>query len=156
MSSLETQINSLTGQATLNPKMLDPALFEEPETHDGYGMPRLGGFTKVSGSLPVIALGVIMSSTVGGFLSKYLPSMTQWASVIAGALIMYFAKRQKLLKDFGAGVLIGGLASVFSGIGSSLSGAFGEPRDSFEEDRTTWGGVEGGTMVTSPDRRTLR
>jgi len=145
-------------QSAIAPLNVQQQMFQEAYAdQNGFAMPNLSSFTKVSGSLPVIALGVIMSQTVGGFISRFLPNMSKWASIIAGALIMWFAKSNRLLKDFGAGVLIGGLATVFAGLGSQLGGIFQEPdRMAFEEERMTFGGVDGGTMVTSPDRRTLR
>ena len=147
MDSLETIVEQLNQKP----------VFQEPqkpvfnESHDGFEM-SVSSFTRVSGSLPVIAIGVILSSTVGGYLQRWLGNFAEWSAVIAGALIMYFGKRNAMLKDFGAGVLIGGLAAKFSNLASS----FGEPMSpAFEESRVTFGGVDGGMMVTSPDRRVM-
>lgn len=59
-----------------------------------------------------------------------------------------------MIKDFGVGVLLGGIALAFENIAQMLTDRFSE-RDAFSEQRTTWGGLDGGLQVTSPARRTI-
>ena len=114
-------------------------------------MPSLGGIFKISdGNIAVIAIGVILSTTIGDFLGRYIPSIGNWATVLAGIVITYIAKSNNLLKNFGAGVLIGGLAKALSGIAGSITGAFGEPM--MAEDKITYGGGDG-VYPMQPDRR---
>ena len=161
---LEGQVNQLLAQPTptnnpvmLNPPQLDPNLFSMPNAQ--MSMPSIGSFLKVkSGNVIVIALGVIFSSTVGGFISRFMPSYSQYAVIIAGALIMYFGRSNGMLHDFGVGVLIAGLATAFSGIGGMLGGAAGGTsmnNDMMSEDRITYGGTDG-VYPTQPERRTAR
>lgn len=158
---LEAQINELNTKplvasphVTLNPSQTDPSLFSMNPT----SMPSIGSFLKVkSGNVIVIALGVIFSSTVGGFITRFMPSYSQYATIIAGALIMYFGRSNGMLHDFGVGVLIAGLASAFSGIGGMLAGSAGATsmNDVMSEDRVTYGGTDG-VYPTQPERRTVR
>lgn len=153
MQELEQQINTLIERKPLlSPEAtLSPELFSQPRDFE---MPSIGSFFKISnGNVAVIALGVIMTSTVGGFLANWLPSISQYASIIAGALIMYIGKGKSIVKDFGVGVLIGGLAQLFSGLGSSLSGIFGE-KPMMMEDKITYGGGDG-VYPMQPERRTF-
>lgn len=156
MSTFEEQIQMLTKANTeqiQTPSVLKPEMFSMPQNkEDDFGMPKLGGFLKVSnGNTAVITIGVVLSSTVGGYVSSMLPSHGQYASVIAGALIMYLGKKNNMLKDFGVGVLIGGLAQVFSGLGSMIPG-MSMPKDEVREDKITYGGSDG-MYPTQPERR---
>lgn len=158
MQKLEDQIQLLGQQSTLgsqlHPKMLDPSLFNEDQQND-FGMPKIGSFLKVSdGNVAVITLGVIMSSTVAGFIAGWMPSMAQYAAILAGVAIIYFGKNKKLIRDFGIGVLIGGLAQMFAGVGSSLGGMIpGGMSENFEETiKETYGGGDG-IYPVQPDRR---
>lgn len=161
---LEGQVNQLLAQPTptnnpvmLNPPQLDPNLFSMPQNAQ-MSMPSIGSFLKVkSGNVIVIALGVIFSSTVGGFISRFMPSYSQYAVIIAGALIMYFGRSNGMLHDFGVGVLIAGLATAFQGIGGVLGGSVGgtSMNNDMSEDRITYGGTDG-QYPTQPERRTMR
>lgn len=163
---LEQQLEQLTqngfspNQVTLDPKMMDDNLFA---MRQGYQpgqteMPKLGSFLKISdGNVLVIALGVITSQTVGGFVNRFLPMVGKFSTILAGLALMYFGKSKKLLRDFGVGVLLGGLASEFSGLGSRIGGMLGGqtsmPMDKMvEEDKMTYGGTDG-VYPVQPDRR---
>ena len=152
LSEFETQVHQLLAKPTLAPKQLDPALFAED--HDGFGMPKIGSFLKLSNSnLAVVTIGVVMSSTIGGYLSGILGGLaggiSKYSTIIAGLLIMYFGKGKGIVRDLGAGVLIGGLAQLFAGIGQSIMPT-SEPM--MQEDRVTYGGGDG-VYPTQPDRR---
>ena len=162
MDQFEQGVNQLLVQPAtvqtnmpLNPPQLDPALFSMNQT----SMPSIGSFLKVkTGNVIIITLGVIFSSTVGGFITRFMPSYSQYATIIAGALIMYFGRSNGMLHDFGVGVLIAGLANTFSGIGGMLGGAAGGTsmnNDMMSEDRVTYGGMDG-QYPTQPERRTMR
>ena len=141
-----------TLEAKVDEMLARPAApFAEPTTsQNGFGMPNIGGMLRVSNAnLLVIALGVIVSSTVGGFVTSMLPSVGKYSTVIAGAVLLMVFKTG-MARDFGSGVLIGGLAELFSGLGARLGGAVGGGE--FAEMRTTFGGSDG-VSVTSPDRR---
>ena len=141
MSSLEEQIAALTAKT--------PNQFEEP--HDGFSMPG-GNLLKVSnGNVLVIAFGLIFSTTVGGFIGRWLSGMAKYSSIIAGLAIMYLGKSKPMLRDFGVGVLLGGLAQVFGHLGSSLLGG-AAPEAEMQETRVTYGGTDG-VYPTNPDRR---
>lgn len=146
-TALEAKVDELLAQ-----KPMPTGSFAEP-AQNGFGMPNIGGMLRVSNAnLLVIALGVIVSSTVGGFVSSMLPSVSRYATVIAGAILLMVFK-SGIARDFGSGVLIGGLAELFSGIGQRIGGAVGGVTGGeFAEVRTTFGGTDG-VSVTSPDRR---
>lgn len=157
---LEQQVNQLlvspsgtTPHVDLNPQENPLFSMQSGQT----SMPNIGSFLKVkSGNVIVIALGVIFSSTVGGFITRFIPSYSQYAVIIAGVLLMYFAKSNGMLHDFGVGVLIAGLASTFSNLGGMLSGATQTSmNDVMSEDRVTYGGSDG-VYPTQPERRTVR
>lgn len=145
-------------QIQLNPPQTDPALFSMNQAGD-MSLPSVSSFFKVKGgNVIVIALGVILSSTVGGFITRFLPSYSQYSIVIAGALIMYLGRRNAMLHDFGTGVFIAGLAQIFSGIGGMLGGMAGGTsmnNEMVSEDRVTYGGMDG-QYPTQPERRTVR
>lgn len=145
-----------------------PNMFAE-NNQNGMSMPNLGGFLKLNNAnLLVIALGVIMASTIGGILSSMFSSvgaLASFSTIIAGLLLMYFGKSKPMMKDFGAGVLIGGLAVRFAGLGASLGGALQgvtggmsmmppgtNPGQQFQELKYTYGGSDG-VQPTTPDRR---
>ncbi len=159
--TLENQIQQLalvdSQQGMINPKMLNPSLFSEDKAQNEFGMPSVGSFLRVSdGNLAVITLGVILSSSVAGLVERWLPSVAQYAAILAGVALIYFGKNKKMIRDFGAGVLIGGLATMFSGLGSSLGGMFGEPKQNLmAEDKMTYGGGDG-VYPTQPDRRVFQ
>ncbi len=163
LQTFEDQIQELAkvqqsalSNASLNPQMMDNQLFSMKQDQE-FGMPSVGSFLKVKdANVVVITLGVIMSSTVGGFVSRFLPSISQWAPVIAGALLIFFGKGKSVIKEFGIGVLIGGLAQVFSGLGGQLGESFSLPMGrQVEEDRLTYGGSDG-VYPTQPDRRVFQ
>lgn len=140
-TAIESKVDQLLSQRAAVP-------FAEPQ--NGFSMPNIGGMLRVSNAnLLVIALGVIVSSTVGGFVTSMLPSVGRYATVIAGAVLLMLFK-SGIARDFGSGVLIGGLAELFSGLGSRIGSAVGGGE--FAEMRTTFGGTDG-VAVTSPDRR---
>ena len=169
---LENQIlalvqDPLMARGLTNPQMLDNAMFAESErlryqTQNGMGMPNLSSITKINdGNVLVIALGVIMSQTVGGFLSGFLAQVGKYASILAGLALAYFGKNKKLIRDFGIGVMIGGIASAFGGLGSALTGAFQEHMPGYNKDnqfeeqvKDTYGGTDG-IYPSQPDRRTM-
>lgn len=158
--TLETQVQQLLEnpipKVSTNPAQLDPALFEMPKDQM-MSLPSVNSFLRVKGgNVIVITLGVIFSSTVGGFITRFLPSYSQYATVIAGALIMYFGRSNSMLHDFGIGVFVAGLAQVFSGIGGMLGGGqTSMNNDMMSEDRITYGGMDG-QYPTQPERRTVR
>lgn len=130
MASLEDQIAALTKTPQ----------FEEPK--DGFSMPG-GSFLKVSnGNVLVIAIGLIFSTTVGGFISRFMSGLAKYSAIIAGLAIMYIGKSKPMLRDFGVGVLLGGLAQTFGHLGSSLAGV-GAPAEEMQETRLTYGGTDG-------------
>ena len=135
-----------------------PGMFAEP-SQNSFGMPSVGSFLKVANAnLLVITLGVILSSTFGGFISGMFPGLGRYATIAAGAVLILIL-RTGAGRDFASGVLIGGLAQAFSGIGASLSGMFGgggqNNMGEFAEVRTTHGGTDG-VSPRSPDRRVFR
>ena len=143
MSSLEDQIAS----ALKSPQ------FEEPR--DGFSMPG-GSFLKVSnGNVLVIAIGLIFSTTVGGFVSRWMSSLAKYSSIIAGLAIMYIGRSKPMLRDFGVGVLLGGLAQAFGHLGASLGAGGADLVDDMQEQRITYGGTDGVAPI-NPDRRTFR
>jgi len=145
---MQTTVDAKVDELLARP--MAPA-FAEPQ--NGFGMPNIGGMLKVqNANLLVIALGVIVSSTVGGFVTSMLPSVGKYATVIAGAVLLMLFK-SGVARDFGSGVLIGGLAELFSGLGARLGSAVGGGGE-FAETRTTFGGSDG-VAVTSPDRRVI-
>ena len=158
----ESQVQQLLDRPTNTPltaPQLDSSLFEMPKNPE-MSLPSMNSFFKVKGgNVVVITLGVIFSSTVAGFISRFLSSYAQYAAIIAGALIMYFAKSNGMLHDFGIGVFIAGLAQVFSGIGGMFGGLAGGTQTSMvndmSEDRLTYGGTDG-VYPTQPERRTMR
>ena len=160
--TLETQVLQLLDRPTNTPltaPQMDPTLFEMPKDPQ-MSLPSMNSFFKVrGGNVIVITLGVIFSSTVAGFISRFLSSYAQYAAIIAGALIMYFAKSNAMLHDFGIGVFIAGLAQVFAGIGGMFGGLAGGTQTSMvndmSEDRITYGGTDG-VYPTQPERRTMR
>lgn len=161
MNSMETQIQQLaqlqSNPVQLNPQQLPDQLFSMPKGAE-FEMPNIKTFLKLKdGNVIVITLGVILSSTVGGFLTQFFPGgMTKWASVIAGALIMFIGKNKGVIQDFGAGVLIGGLAQVFSGLGGMIGSGMSMPMNrQVEEDKLTYGGGDG-VYPTQPDRRVFQ
>jgi len=152
--SLEGKVDTLI--ESLNAPAAAPLpAFNEPRAHDGFGMPNIGGMFKVANAnLLVITLGVILSSTIGGWLTGMLPSVGKYATVMAGAVLLLVFK-SGVARDFASGVLIGGLAGLFSGIGSSLGGLTGGDMSMpMAEDRVTFGGSDG-VRVSSPDRRVI-
>jgi len=154
MDSLEDQVTLLNETATSAPQQ-----FLEP-TQNGMAvsMPSAGQFLTIDGgSVPVIALGVILSENIGGVVGRFTsqPTIVKWGSVLAGGAILLIAKNNRMLRSFGAGVLIGGLANIFRDIVGNVAGMVSEPKDAFAEERVTWGGIDGGTSVTSPDRRVI-
>ena len=69
---------------------------------------------------------------------------------------MYFGRSNGMLHDFGVGVLIAGLASAFSGLGSMIGAQTSMPDGNMmSEDRVTYGGTDG-LYPTQPERRTAR
>lgn len=129
-------------------------IFNEPN-QNGMALPRMGGLMNSNISLPVAAVGVLASGAVRSMAVKYFPQLDKWAGIAVGAVFILFGKRKKLIKDFGVGVLLGGIAYAFEDLSASLTSRFAE-RKSFDEDRITWGGVDGGTTVMSPERRTIQ
>ncbi len=158
MSSLEDQVKLLlkqntttqTGDGTLD----SIPSFSQPTQND-FGMPG-GSFLKLNdANLAVVTIGVIVSSSVGGMISNWMPSVSKYGTIIAGVAIMYVGKNKKMVRDLGAGVLIGGLAEMFSGLGSSLGSHFSQPNQNMmAEDRVTYGGTDG-IYPTQPDRRVM-
>lgn len=159
-----TQILSLHSGQTLVPqgmtqlpqdKMQDPNLLFS-EQQNGFGMPNIGSLLKIqNGNVLVIALGVIVSSSLGGMIMGYLPSMGQYATLLAGIGLIYFGKGKSVVRDLGVGVLIGGLAAMFSGLGSSLGAMLpGQTAENppMMEDKVTYGGTDGINPI-NPDRR---
>lgn len=144
---------------TTQPKMIPEGMFLEGQ--NGYDMPNFGSMLKVSnGNVATIAIGLILSASVGGLVMRWLPSVGKWGTVIAGLVIMYIAKTSKpMIRDIGIGVLLGGLASVFSGLGGSLGGILDgiggngmSENMPMMEDKLTYGGGDG-VYPLNPDRR---
>lgn len=152
--TLEGKIDALLAQP---PVAAPGAMFAEP-SQNAFGMPSVGSFLKVqNANLLVITLGVILSATFGGFISGMFPSLGRYATIAAGAVLLLIL-RSGAGRDFASGVLIGGLAQAFSGIGTSLSGFLGGGQNNmgeFAEVRTTHGGTDG-VSPRSPDRRVFR
>ena len=130
--------------------------FQEPNNQNGFEAPNFRGLMNQSISLPVVGMGVLASGAIQALVTKHFPHLGKWTGIAAGAALIIFGKRQKVLKDFGVGVLLGGVAYAFEGIADSLTNRFNEPRRSFEESRETWGGMDGGMDVMSPERRTIQ
>lgn len=154
----------IAGAPPQTPPVLIPA-DQFREGQNGYEMPNIGGMLKVNnGNVATIAIGLILSASVGGLVMRWLPAVGKWGTVIAGLVIMYFAKTAKpVIRDIGIGVLLGGLASVFSGLGGSLGGildgiggnGMNEPMPPMAEDRMTYGGTDG-VYPVNPDRRVFQ
>jgi len=155
--TLEGKIDQLLASPPAAISQPAGGMFAEP-TQNSFGMPSVGSFLKVqNANLLVITLGVILSSTLGGFISGMFPSIGRYATIAAGAVLLLIL-RTGAGRDFASGVLIGGLAQAFSGIGSSLGGMLGGGQNNmgeFAEVRTTHGGSDG-VQVRSPDRRVIR
>ena len=127
------------------------------ESQNGMNMPSIGSFLKINnGNVVVIGIGLILSSQIGGMVSRWLPSVSQYATIIAGLAIMYIAKSKPIIRDLGVGVLLGGLASTFSGLGNSLGGILGgngmAEQNTMMETRETYGGTDG-MYPENPDRK---
>ena len=159
--SIESQITQVLQERPIG-VFAEPHI-DETTTQNGMAMslPSSNSLLNISGgSIPVIALGVILSENVGSVVGRFTSQATlvKWGAVLAGVVIIMVAKNNRMLKSFGAGVLIGGLANIFRDVVGNISGSLGlsEPREGFMEDRTTWGGVDGGTSVTSPNRRVIQ
>ncbi len=107
-----------------------------------------------------LVIGVVLSSSIGGIVTRFLPAMGKYAAIIAGFILVMILK-SGMGRDFAYGVLIGGIASLLSGFTSSLSlggvdfSEGGMMRPEFAEDRTSFGGSDGIT-VSSPARATFR
>lgn len=155
--TLEGKIDALLASQQAAPVAAPGGMFAEP-SQNHFGMPSVGSFLKVqNANLLVITLGVILSATFGGFISGMFPSLGRYATIAAGAVLLLIL-RSGAGRDFASGVLIGGLAQAFSGIGTSLSGMFGGGQNNmgeFAEVRTTHGGTDG-VSPRSPDRRVFR
>ena len=144
-------------------------LFMEQHSHL-FNQPSLSGLKNkilnIGGGVSVIALtaGVVLSSMIGGWIANMLPSIANYATLIAGILGVAFFK-SGMLRDFSYGVLIAGIANLIQpavmSATSGLSlpgfseGGRGMMRNEFAEDRVTLGGTDGIT-VTSPGRATFR
>lgn len=144
MARFEEQIANLLADGAPSKQFAEP--------HDGFAMPG-GSLLKVSnGNVLVIAAGLIFSTTVGGFVSRFMASLAKYSSIVAGLAIMYIGRSKPMLRDFGVGVLLGGLAQVFGHLGSFLGG--GAAPEELAETRISYGGTDG-ISVMNPDRRTF-
>ena len=131
-------------------------LFQEPQAQNGFESPNIRGLMSQNISIPVVAVGVLASGAIQAMVSKHVPQLGKWTGIAVGGVLIIMGKRQKLLKDLGVGILLGGIAYAFEGFADSLTGRFSEPRRAFEESRETWGGMDGGMEVMSPERRTIQ
>ena len=137
-----------------------PDMFQEPQNGFEVSMPSFNSVMNLNGgNIPIIALGVILSENVGSFVGRFTQQATivKWGAVLAGFILITVGKRNRMIHSFGAGVFIGGLATVFRDVVMNATGSLGlsEPSAAFQEQRVTWGGVDGGVNVTSPDRRVI-
>lgn len=152
--SLEQSVDTLLKAQASAPLAQPTTMFAEP-AQNGFGMPSLGTFLKASNvNIVAITIGVVLSSTVGSYVSKVLPQAGKFATPIAGAALL-IALKGGVGRDIAYGVLIGGLANLLGGyVGGALGGsAMSEP--GFAETRVTQGGTDGVT-VTSPTRRVFQ
>ena len=161
MPTLEEQIQTLitqTAPATLPGLPTVPGLQTPPfaENQNEFGMPNIGSFMKVqNGNLGAIAIGVMAATTIGGMISRVLPSVGNFGPVIAGALIlMFLGTRGGIIRDIGSGVLIGGLAMLLKNYTGGMFGMPGSNDMMAEEQKATYGGGDG-VYPTQPDRRTF-
>lgn len=70
-----------------------------------------------------LAAGLALSGFIGGLLNQLVP-LGNLALPIAGYLMMRFFK-SGFLHGMGRGVLAAGIATLFSGLGGFIGGAFG-------------------------------
>ena len=115
-----------------------------------------GLLTIERGNLLGIALGVILSATVGGFIASFI-NLGGITIIVAGVILRHFLKAG-FGRDFANGVLIGGFVSLFSGLGTSIGAGLGggifSPQTTVAEPRTGQGGVSG-TQLVSGSRRVV-
>lgn len=158
MPSFEENLNKAIELSAGNNVQLNPStqLFEEQMRkykEDDFSMPSIGSFTKVSNAnVIVIALGVLTASYIGNMLTRFVPQVGKFAPILAGALIIVLGKNRGMLKDFGIGVLIGGLVELGRGYMPGMSMPMNRQ---VEEDRMTYGGTDG-VYPVQPDRRVFQ
>ena len=151
MDVLESQLEQLIKQQQaalppVAPLKAPPAPFSEP--HNDFEMS--SNILKISNAnIIIVGIGVLLSSTVGGYLTRFLPSTGKYAPILAGLAIMWLGKRNSMVKDLGAGILLGGVGSAFAGFASGLGLSENMP---MQEDKVTYGGTDG-VYPTQPDRR---
>lgn len=145
-----TSFQNAKPQNSLN----DDILKQFAEPHNDFSLPG-GSLINQNINLLYAGLGVLASGAIVSLVSKHLTMVpAKWAGIIAGVLLITLGKKNKMIKDFGVGVVLGGIALAFENISDMLTDRFGE-RKAFDEQRTTWGGLDGGLQVTSPERRTI-
>ncbi|MEM2534049.1 MAG: hypothetical protein QXK12_08525 [Candidatus Nezhaarchaeales archaeon] len=63
----------------------------------------------------VAGIGAALKGTIEGYINRFFPALSGWSGLIAGALLyMYGDRVHKMLKVFGAGVLIAAVGQLFS------------------------------------------
>ena len=131
----------------LNPPVDDDSLFQEPIGS------RVQGLMTIRASAIFLVLGVVLATTIGGYLQGVLPgSLDKYAVLIAGIAIIMLGRKSYMLKSFGFGVFVAGLVEVVKGLGV-FSGLMSENRNMYAEVRETFGGTDG-VYPTQPDRPT--
>ena len=147
-SAIESSKESTNNLPVLNPNVDEDGLFAEPNIGG-----RVQGLMTIRASAIFLVLGVVLASTVGGYLTGILPgSLDKYAMLIAGIAIIMLGRKSYMLKSFGFGVFVAGLVEVVKGLG--ILGRFtAENRNMYAETRETYGGTDG-VYPTQPDRPT--